>query len=156
MKRFAIFGLILLVIACAVPEVRTPDPTPEAIRVIYPASLKYWADRTAACAASNPLIALFFHQYPLLNTQGAANTIELIFGEPLITNSASYLSQVGNEQIIVIVNQGNDLNQLSAEKLQSIFSGKTSSWEDGMTSDGGNWLSRNIRIIPSLRKVWRL
>jgi hypothetical protein len=131
MKLLAIFGMILLLIACSVPEVRTPAPTPEAIHLIYPASLKYWADRTAACATSNPLIALFFHQYPLLDTQGAANSIELIFGEPLITNSPSYLSQVGNEQITVFVNKGNDLNQLSAEKLQSIFSGKTSSWENG-------------------------
>jgi phosphate transport system substrate-binding protein len=58
------------------------------------------------------------------------NDISLYLGEPLPIISPSYLSQMGWEQIMVIVNQGNGLSQLSSSEIQSVYTGQTSKWDN--------------------------
>jgi hypothetical protein len=130
MKQSLILGLMILLNACGVPELSTPAPTPEAIHVVYPASLERWADRITGCASTNPLIGLYFTQAPTLDTNFDMNVVLLELGEPSQIDAASYLSQVGLEQITVIVNQDNDLSQISTSLLQSIYSGQTTSWKN--------------------------
>jgi len=129
MKNLLVLGLILALTACGVPEESTPAPTPEAIQVIYPAALKLWADKFAGCSSTNPLIALYFNQSPGVDTNLDPNVVVLELGEPIQKEGISHLSQVGLEQIAVIVNQDNKLSQLSSDSLQSIYSGQTQSWD---------------------------
>jgi ABC-type phosphate transport system substrate-binding protein len=54
----------------------------------------------------------------------------LELGNPSQTDASTFLSQLGFEQIAVVVNQDNDLSQLSINMLQSIYSGQLSFWEN--------------------------
>lgn len=143
MKQLLLFGLIVLLAACGSPEASTPAPTPEAIHVLYPAALKPWADKLAGCASANPMIALYFTQSPTLDTNIFADEVVLELGDPSQKGVTSYLSQVGWEQIVVVVNQGNDLSQLSTSKLQSIYSSQTSIWENGSGKPIQVWVLPN-------------
>ncbi len=131
MKLSLLLGLMLFLSACGVPEVRTPASTPQAIQVIYPTSLISWADKTAECASTNPLIATYSIPSSTVDANIDANDMILGFGEPSAMDVASYLSQVGSDQIVVVVNQDNNISQLSTTTLQSIYSGQTSSWDNG-------------------------
>ena len=129
MKRL-LFGLMLFLVSCGSPELSTPAPTQEAISVLFQPALKPWADKITGCASSNPLIGLYFLQSPTLDANINNNDIALSLGEPVEMNGSLYLSQMGWEQIMVIINQENDLSQLSTSELQAIFSGQTSNLEN--------------------------
>jgi hypothetical protein len=131
MKRLLLFGLILLLSACGSPAVSTPAPTPEAINVIYPPVLQAWADKLANCASNNPQIALYFVQSNALGTNNFPNDIVLKLGQDPLENPVAYLSQVGWEQVVVVVNKDNPLSQLSKDELRLVYSGQVSKWENG-------------------------
>jgi hypothetical protein len=143
MKHLLWLGLILMLAACGVPEESTPAPTPEAIQIIYPATLKPWADKFASCASTNLLVALYFYQSPRVDSNIISNNVVLELGEPTPKEGASYLSQIGVEQIGVIVNQENQLSQLSSNTLKSIFSGQKQSWE----SAPDQWIQ--VWVLPN-------
>ncbi|OGO12057.1 MAG: hypothetical protein A2Y53_09285 [Chloroflexi bacterium RBG_16_47_49] len=131
MKQLLLFGLTFILTACGVPELSTPASTPQAIHVIYPAALKPWADKLATCASGNPQTALYFTQSPTSGTTIADDELVLVLGEASLEDVTLYLSQVGKERLLVVVNQDNSLSQLTTSQLRSIFSGQTTSWGNG-------------------------
>jgi hypothetical protein len=148
MKRFMLVSLVLLLSACGTPELATPLPTPESIRVVYPLALEPWADGIAGCANGNPIVAVYYLQASNQNmNEIAANEIVLALGEPLDLPSNGYLSQVGRERIVVIVNQENETNRLSSSQLLSIYSGELSRW--------GEWNGKSIKVwvLPAMDPV---
>ncbi len=128
MNRLFLLGLVALLISCGAPELSTPAPTPEAIQVIFPSALKSWADKFSRCASNNPLVGLYFFQSPSADKFFDSNNLVLELGEPLQIEEDSYLSQIGWDQIDVIINQDNNISQLTTNELQGIFSGLTSIW----------------------------
>jgi hypothetical protein len=128
MKYLLLCGLIFVLAACGVPEISTAAPTPEAIHIIYPSTLKPWADKIGACASGNPTIALYFTQSPNQDPDIFSDEVNLELGEPAQKDDSFYLSQVGREQIVVVLNQDNKLSQLSTNLLRSIYSGETTRW----------------------------
>jgi len=136
-----LFGLILLLSACGSPDVSTPAPTPEAINVTYPPALQAWADQLANCAADKPQIALYFIQSETLDTTIRANDIMLKLGQSTPDNSDSFLSQVGWEQVVVVVNTDNQLSQLSTDEVKIIFSGQLAKWGNGSGQPIQVWVS---------------
>ena len=129
-KHFLLFGLMLQLVACGVPEVRTPAPTPQAIHLIYPPALTRWADKFTACSTMEPLVGLYFIESTIPSTQISTDEIVLELGNPSQFDLSPFVSQIGLEQIAVVVNQDNDLSQLSINMLQSIYSGQLSFWEN--------------------------
>ena len=125
-----LFVLMLFLVSCGSPELSTPAPTQEAISVFFPPALKPWADKISGCASSNPLVGLYFIQSPTLDANINNNEISFYLGEPTQINSPSYLSQMGWEQIMVIVNQDKNLSQLSIREIQSVYSGQSSNWDN--------------------------
>jgi hypothetical protein len=130
MKRLFSLGLMALLISCGSPELSTPAPTPEAIQVIFPSALNSWADKFSGCASGNPLVGLYFYQSPMEDKVFDSNNMVLELGEPLQNEPGSYMSQIGWDQIDVIVNQDNKISQLTTNELQGIFSGLTSIWDN--------------------------
>jgi len=130
LKRFLLFGLVVLLSTCGTPDSSTPAPTLEAIKLYYPPALQAWADKLANCAANIPQIALYFMQSTRMDTTVLANDIELEFGQSTQEIPDSNLFQVGWEQVVVVVNTDNQLLQLSNDDLTSIFSGQVAKWED--------------------------
>ncbi len=140
MKRFLLFGLVLLLSTCGAPDVSTPAPTPEAIRLFYPAAMQPWADKMVNCATNEPQIALYFMQSTALDTNLRANDIALDLGQSTQDIPGSNLFQVGWEQIVVVVNKDNQSSQLSNEVLKSIFSGQVSKWENATNQSIQVWV----------------
>ena len=140
LKRFLLFGLVLFLSTCGTPDVSTPAPTPEAIRVIYPAAFQPWVDKVANCASNNPLIALYFIQSDTLDSNLLENDILLELAESPQDIVDTNLFQVGWEQVIVVVNKDNQLSQLSNDDLKSIFSGQVSKWENGSNQSIQVWV----------------
>jgi hypothetical protein len=129
MKRWLFVGLVSLLISCTTPELSTPAPTPVPIQVIFPPSLKPWADKISACASQNPLVALYYNPPSMLDPNSPPNSVVLQLGESFERDDHSYLLLIGWEQIDIIINQERDLFQLTSSDLQSVFSGLTNSWE---------------------------
>jgi len=140
MKRFLLFGLVLLLSTCGTPDVSTPAPTSLAIKLFYPAALQPWADKLANCATNNPQIALYFMQSSGLDANLLANDIALELGQSTQDIPGTNLFQVGWEQVVVVVNKDNQLAQLSNEDLKSIFSGQVSKWKNASNQPIQVWV----------------
>jgi hypothetical protein len=139
-------GLFLLVIyilsACANAEIATPAPTQEAIRVFYPPTMQFWADSLANCASNNPHIGLYF--FPIYYPSDiSGQDIVLNLGPDVQGSDNAYLSQVGWDQLVVIVNVSNPTSQLSQEGIEQIFSGELSLWMNGQE------LPIQVWVLPS-------
>jgi hypothetical protein len=140
MKHLLLFGLILILTACGTPEVSTPAPAPDAVNIIYPQSLQPWADKLVSCASKVHQITIYIKQSDSLDTDIRPNDIVLEFGNPDNTSDVTFLSQVGWEQIVVIVNKENPLSTLSNNELKSIFTGQGSKVENGSTQSTQVWV----------------
>jgi len=133
-------SLILLLAACGAPQVSTPAPTPQAIDLTYPPALQPWADKLAGCASSNPLIGLYVNPSTSSDAEILPDDILLELGQPTQVNGSIYLSQVGREQIDVLVNQGSPVSQLSTDDLRSIFSGQQITWNNSSAQPIQVWV----------------
>jgi hypothetical protein len=130
-RPFYLLVVAIFLSACATPVIATPAPTPEAIQVFYPPSLKYWADSLANCALNYPQQSLFF--IPTYSTNELReNDIFLNFGQTIPSDRNAFLSQLGLDQVVLVVNTANQASQLSKHEIQQIFSGKVSNWDKGL------------------------
>jgi hypothetical protein len=128
MKQILWLILAMSLSACGTAELATPAPTSEAIQVFYPSSFQFWANSIANCAANNPLIALYF--LPAYSTSDIhENDIILDIGQATRDNGKTFLSQVGWDQVVVLVNTANPAAQLSKDELNLIFSGQVTKWK---------------------------
>jgi hypothetical protein len=141
MKPLLVFSsLILLLAACGAPQVSILAPTPQAIYLSYPPALQPWADKLAGCASNNPLVALYINYSTTSDAGIISSDIMLELDQTAHGNGSTYLSQVGREQIDVIVNRDNPVSQLSNDELRSIFSGQKTTWNDASTQPIQDWV----------------
>jgi hypothetical protein len=140
MKRLLLFGMVLILSACGSARVSTPAPTPQAINVIYPSALQPWADAITRCSSGDPQVAVYFLQSGIVDTNIGPNDIILEFGDPGISSEGIYLSQVGLEQVVVVVNSENPLSQLSNHELKSIFSGQATNFDSSLSQPFQVWV----------------
>lgn len=140
MKQLLLLGIALLLAACGTPDVSTPGPTPQAIEVVYPAAISPWADKLAECAATDPAIALYFTQSLKSGANFDSEKVILRWGQPSQEDESSYISQVGWEQVIVVVNHDNAVVNLTTSELRSIFSGQTTQWDDNSANQLQVWV----------------
>jgi len=139
-------GLFLLVIfiltACTNAEIVPPAPTQAAIKVFYPPTMQFWADSLANCASNNPQIGLyFFPSYTPSDMTG--QDIMLSLGLDAEATDNAYLSQVGWDQLVVIVNVSNPTSQLLKDEIEQIFSGEISTWMEDQT------LAIQVWVLPN-------
>ncbi|HSB65346.1 MAG TPA: substrate-binding domain-containing protein [Anaerolineales bacterium] len=128
---WSLLAVCILLAGCGTPIQATPASTPEAISILYPASLQPWADALSSCAVQYPEAALYFFQRANPGEKISVNEIGLLLGQPADESTGLNLYQVGWEQVVVIVNRENALEKFSNAKLEQIFSGQVVSWENG-------------------------
>jgi hypothetical protein len=149
-KHLLLFGLMLQLVACGAPEVRTPAPTLHPIKVIFPPALTSWANKFTICATTEPLVGLYFIESTIPSTQVSNDEVVLELGNPSQIDPSSFLSQLGLEQIAVIVNQENDISHISMNMLQSIFSGQLASWDTSSNQPIAVWVLQDGDPIRSV------
>jgi len=141
LKRVLLWSFAIFIAGCATPKTSTPAPTPEAIKIYYPASLLPWVDELSTCAATNPLVALYFIQLTSPGTKFGPEDLLLELGQPNRALNGSYLAQVGEEQVVFIINQANPISRLTASQLRQIYSGEVRIWEDSKRQSIQVWVS---------------
>jgi ABC-type phosphate transport system substrate-binding protein len=139
MKPLLLLGMVFILTACGSPATRTPASTPAAIQITYPTSLQKWMDNLAKCAANDPQVALYVNQANHWKSDLSSNEADLEFAQLNTPTSDFYLTQLGWEQLVVVVNQGNKLSKLSTPQLIAIFSGQTVKWPDASTQPIQVW-----------------
>ena len=124
MKRTFVF----LILTCfLLPSCNSPTQTAptEPITVQYSAAAVPWLTSLYDCAGTNVVSA----------EQRAADfqdlhTVDLAIriGQPNILTTPAY--QIGDEQLLVIVNPQNPENTLTAEQVRSLFTGQFLNWRE--------------------------
>lgn len=123
--------LVFSLTGCGSPSYLPPPATPIPVRASFPSSLRPLKEGLKACTSSHPEIRLILNETPDNNIQD--NDLVFYFGDP--SNLPGYSAQIARDDILVIVNPGLDLKQLSTGELQNLFSGVTTNWEQAGASD---------------------
>ena len=123
MKRLSLL-LTFLLAACA-GNAPTAAATPQIIHVQYTFAAQPWLAEVYDCAGVNTVIAEL----------RAANYFDLDqidvtirIGEPVFMTAPAY--QIGSEEIVIVVNPQNQIGNLPAENVRSIFSGRITRWDE--------------------------
>ena len=102
--------------------------------------MQFWANNLTNCASKNPQVALYF--FPSFSNRNISeNNIILNLGQATQGMGDVFISQIGWDQLAVVVNVSNKTPQLSQEEIKRIFSGQVSTW----------WKGQNLPI-----QVWVL
>ena len=109
------FGLILLS-ACGV---QTSQATPQLVKVYVTSAASSRLPDLYNCATPSTAI--------LLSDPQTAD-ISIRLGPPDNLSSPSF--QIGTDDVVVIVQSQNNINQLTADQIHSIFLGQVSNWKD--------------------------
>jgi hypothetical protein len=125
-KSFSIWlvVLILSLTACGTPPLATPSSQPEAITLSYPPSLRPFASSLAACARFQPEIALYLNETYLPVVPSTNQEIVLRTGDLTGEPSGIFASLLTKEYIVLIVNTSNQMDSLSHQEIQALFTGQ--------------------------------
>ncbi len=130
LKRLVETELHLTFLLFTIPLLTSCSPTPpaaipEAITIQYTAAAQPWLIEAYDCAGENGVIAeLRAANYLEFNH----NTLSMRIGEPVFLTAPAY--QIGSEEIVIGVNPQNQIDDLAAENVRSIFSGRITRWDE--------------------------
>jgi len=132
--RFAV--LLIILAACTAPPTPTATPTipPATVTLLtinYPVELSYLLPDFNACGnqVANLSLLYFENLVPPLPQDGQSVTIWL--GEP--PAEAAFAARLGETEIVVAVNANNPAQDLTADEIRQIFTGKMA-WEVPLVS----------------------
>lgn len=111
MKRFLLSGLILLLLASCATE--TPQTPPEVVTVYSTSAAAPWLDPLYACAGTSIVLSR--------TADPASADLLLRIGEPQFP--ASFLYQIGEEEILIAAHPQSPLRDLTLEEAQNLFAG---------------------------------
>ncbi len=140
MGRVVIFLLLtaFLLTSCATP---TPAATPQAVKVFATSAASPRLDDLYHCASSSAVIEL---------SEAQSADISLRLGEPADLGTPAY--QVGSEDVLVVVNPGTGVGQLTLEQVRGLFLGQATNWKEV----GGNDLPVQVWIFAPEEDVARI
>ncbi len=106
-KKIYYAFVVIFLSACAAP---TPSAQPQVVNVYATSAAQFWLTKLYACAAKSSAT---------LNLSASAPDIYLQIGEPNQIISPMY--QIGEEEILVVVNKDSPLQNLSLRATQDLF-----------------------------------
>ncbi|MDI6769911.1 MAG: substrate-binding domain-containing protein [Anaerolineales bacterium] len=122
MKRLSLL-LTFLLAACA-GNAPTAAATPQLIHVQYTFAAQPWLAEVYACA---PDVVIVAEERPV-NHPATDSIVAIRIGEPFSLTAPAY--QIGSEEIVIGVNPKNQIGNLTAENVRSIFSGRIIRWDE--------------------------
>ena len=129
MRYLPLVILSLFLASCGTPLISEPLPTPVGISVAYPLYLQPAADRVIECAIQQQPLSLFINTSSMVQPDLPGRLLKLQLGGLIPEGSKAY--QIGEEEIVFIVNADNPTTQLSTESLTEIYTGKMLHWDFG-------------------------
>jgi hypothetical protein len=127
MKISVIILLAITIVGCNPPPTATIPPSPQLIRVAFPSTLEPTRESLHICANEHPEYALIFTSTSESLDYSEHDITIWYMEKPPVVNQAFPLA---NDDLVVIVNINNSLEDLSAEELTDIFSGRIEHWSE--------------------------
>ena len=129
MRVFPLVILSLCLASCGTPLISEPLPTPVGVSVAYPLYLQPSADRVIECAIQQQSLSLFISPSSIAPPDLPGRLLQLQLGGLIPEGSKAY--QIGEEEIVFIVNADNPTTQLSTVSLTEIYTGNMLHWDFG-------------------------
>lgn len=114
--------------ACARPVIQPPPPTPQVITAAFTPATRTWQPAFQACADTDPQMRLLIEESPWTH-MALEEGLSIRLGSPTM-ETPYFAVQVGEEQIVVIVNPENPLDKLTADDLRAIYTGQYTTWDE--------------------------
>jgi hypothetical protein len=128
MKRMFGWILITLVAAACTPVLPTFPPAPAETIIQHTPALRYIENQIQACSLANSPLPVLVNEYPITRMNAQSADITLVYENPIDPNLPAY--QLGEDQLVVIVNPLNKVSTIPLITLQGIFLGFMTRWED--------------------------
>jgi hypothetical protein len=129
MRTILLVSMALCLASCGTPQVRDPIPTPAGVYLAYPLYLQPTADCFAECAGQQRALSLFLTPISSVQSNLLGPLLQLQLGGSFPDGVEVY--QLGEEEIVFIVNSENPTSQLSTEQLLAIYTGLQLHWDFG-------------------------
>jgi ABC-type phosphate transport system substrate-binding protein len=121
-------SFILLLLSGCSGTGTPPAVTPQVVRVQYTAAGQPWLVDLTACAAKMEGVAISAEQRVASTLDAGSADIMLRLGVPQGLSLPSF--QVGEDQIVVIVQPQNPVSSLTREQLLGLFIGQITNWSE--------------------------
>jgi hypothetical protein len=127
MKLFCVLATCFVFVGCSTPPLAKVPPSPQPIRVFLPSSLEPVREALNICAVEHPEIALFTDSRSTID-ELTGSDIAIWWGDQ--PSQVSEAFQLADDQLVIIVNQENPVDELTADQLINLFSGRIEEWSE--------------------------
>jgi hypothetical protein len=136
--------MIALAITGCAPVLPTLPPAPAETIVQHTPALRYIENQIQACSLANSPLPVIVNEYPINRMNAQSADITLVYEKPVDPNLLAY--QIGEDQLVVIVNPQNQISSIPLITLLGIFQGFITQWDAIDAS--------NTQGITGLIEIW--
>jgi hypothetical protein len=136
-KKLLIQSIILItsLTACQTSQTGTPIPTAEVFDLYYSPALGYLQGKISSCISTLGTVAPYIHEQPSASTSLLDRNVILTLGEVEWDVDDYFVTQIGTENIVFIVNVANPLENIEKDELKEIFSGRQTIWHSEFNNE---------------------
>lgn len=138
MRRIALitfFVQIILLFSCqASPESR-PIPTADFFNLFYSPALGFMQESFASCISSTGTIAPHLREQFTATDRIQSSDMILTLGETDWCDTDCFITQIGNEKIVFIINESNFEDTSNMIGLTEILSGRRTHWQSSPANE---------------------
>ena len=119
--------MIALAITGCTPVLPTLPPAPAETIIQHTPALRYIENQIQACSLANSPLPVLVNEYPITRMNAQSADITLVYEKPIDPNLPAY--ELGEDQLVVIINPQNQISSIPLVTLQGIFQGFITSWD---------------------------
>lgn len=142
-KRIAWSIILMVVTACTSPLPTLPPAPAETIIQLIPA-LRYLEADIQTCSLKNSPLPVLVNEYTIDKMNAQSADISLMIGDPIDSSIPAF--QLGQDELVVIVNPLNSITSLSLTSLQGIMQNFFTRWEQ-IDPNSGKEIPGDIEVL---------
>ncbi len=119
--------MFALVITGCAPVLPTLPPAPAETIIQHTPDLRYIESQIQACSLANSPLPVLVNEYPITRMNAQSADITLVYEKPVDPNLPAY--QIGEDQLVVIINPQNKVSSIPLVILHGIFQGFITHWD---------------------------
>ncbi len=151
-KLWLAVALLWLVGCQPVNPVIPTEPNPEVVTIQITPGLVWMLDSISVCAQENPGLGLVVDTVPAANQDLSAADMLLRWDAPPQQNPYTY--ELGQEELLLVVNPQNPLSGLRQKEVVDLFSGNIRTWEQVLP--GSSLGEVSLRVYSEQNEAWVL
>jgi hypothetical protein len=119
--------MIALAITGCTPVLPTLPAAPAETIIQHTPALRYIENKIQACSLANSPLPVLVNEYPINRMNAQSADITLVYEKPIDPNLPAY--QIGEDQLVVIINPQNKVSSIQLDILHGIFQGFITRWD---------------------------